>query len=311
MMRTPITILSCFAFLNYAGAADTNESPSNQLRADATQESDVDEGLSDSSLNIRGVFNSQLPGIGRKHDLKLILHPHFGDFAKYGHLRTAVGLRYNISSHLELSAETNTYFSTGLRQVGFLKETGLADAGVAFKYRIGTGLLPGWESGIGAKYVVPVGNPPPRIVDGFKHFRPFITFARPLENNPDVRVFWKLGFDLLTPTDIMGRHGKNAFTDDSNSIGGGFVWHRGNVYYTFEAQYATTRLIGTIHEDVYLIRPGFVWEVPKRYTRSSRSQWLIGLALGFEEGPDGLDIGIGGKIKIDIDFKRTFRNGQN
>lgn len=310
-MKSWITLLSCFAAISSLAEAQTITPAVEKPTPVESSPGEKDEGLSDSSLNIRGVFNSDLPGIGRSHELKLILHPHIGDFSKYSHLRTSVGLRYNISSHLEVSASTNAYFSTGLRKVGFFKEAGFADAGLGFKYRFGRDLLPGWESGVGARYTTPIGSPPPRIIDGFKHFQPFITFARPIETIPDLRVFWKLGFDLLTPTDITGRHDKNAFTDDSNSVGAGFVWRHGNTYYTLEAEYATTRLLSKVGEDVYTIRPGFVWEVPRRLTPNSRSKWLIGIALTLEEGPDGLDVGIGGKLKIDIDFKHLLRGDRN
>ena len=79
------------------------------------------------------------------------------------------------------------------------------------------------------------------------------------------------------------------------------------MYYTFEAAYETTRLVGTLHDDVYSIRPGFVWEIPKRFTHSSRTQWVMGLALTLSEGPDGFDWGLSAKARLDIDFKRMFR----
>ncbi len=122
-------------------------------------------------------------------------------------------------------------------------------------------------------------------------------------------MFWKAGLDLITRTNIHGRHETNDLTDDSNSIGAGFVWHHDTMYYTFEVGYATTRLLGRLHDDVYMVRPGFVWEIPRRYTRSSRSQWLFGLAVTLSQGPDGFDIGAGGKLRLDIDFKRMFRKG--
>jgi len=264
------------------------------------------ENLSDSDINFRGIFNSDLPGIGRKYQLKLILHPHIGDVTKYDYLRTAIGLRYSLSSHLELSGETNPYFSTGLRDVGFFKESGLVDVRLGFKYRLERDLLPGWDSGFGVSYQIPLGSSPPQLTDGFKHLRSFVSFARTLDDHPNWRVFWKLGADLVTPTDIVGRHEKNDLTDDANSIGAGFIWHRGSQYYTFEAAYETTRLIGTLHDDVFSLRPGIVWEVPRRDGRSGR-QWLLGLALTLSDGPDGFDWGLGAKARLDIDFKRMFR----
>jgi hypothetical protein len=297
-------LASCaFAFAGAAiGAADAADDRREPSRAGASPSE-----ISDSSLNLRGVFNSELPGIGRKYQLKLILHPHLGDLAKYDYLRTALGLRYTLSSHLEVSGETNTTFGTGLRDVGFLGDPGLVDARLGFKYRLGRHVLRGWDAGAGATYTFPFGHPPAQLTDGFEHFRPFVTFARPLESHPEVRMFWKLGLDLLSPTDIVGEHEKNDLLDDSNSIGGGFVWDRGAMHYTFEVGYATTRLLGERNDDVFMIRPGFVWEVPHRFTRRSRGQWLFGVALTLSDGPDGFEVGIGGKLRLDLDLKRLWR----
>jgi hypothetical protein len=305
-----MTILRVLAgILAGAGIADA-ASPLENFADVAPETPRADEppaGISDSALSLRGVFNSELPGIERKGRLKLILHPHLGDLLKYDYQRVALGLRYSISSHLELSGEANTYFGNGLHDVGFFEEYGLADARFGFKYRVGGELLPGWESGFGASYTMPVGSPPPQLTDGLEHVRPFITFARTLETHPNWRVFWKVGADLVTPTGIEGKHEKNELTDDATSFGGGFVWHRGKMYYTLEAGYETTELIGTAHDNVFMIRPGVIWEIPGR---SERGKWVIGLALTLSQGPDGTEVGVGGKLRLDFDLNRGKASSQ-
>jgi len=300
-------LLRCLAVLIPAGASDTYETPLDIPRTNSVGRGDSEEQVSDSSLNVRGVFDSELPGIERKYQLKLILHPHIGDLTRYDHLRTAVGLRYSMSNRLELSAETNTYFGTGLRGAAFFEDYGLLDARFGFKYRLGERLLRDWDSSAGVNYQFPFGSPPPRLTDGFKHLRPFVTFARPVETVPGLRVFWKAGLDLLAPTMVEGRHDRNDLTDDSANISGGFVWEFEKFHYTFEAAYETTRFIGTRHDDVFLVRPGLIWKIPRRFTPVSRGQWMFGLALKLSEGPDGFDVGLSGKLRINLDLKRLLR----
>lgn len=260
--------------------------------------------FSNSNLNLRGVFESELPAIERKNRLKIILHPHFGDVLKYDHFRTAVGLRFSTSSRFELSAETNAFFAHGLGDAALFSEAGLADIRIAGKYRIGETLLRDWDTAVGFSHRFPLYGTPAQLTDGFRHVAPYVTFARPLAGRDDMAVFWGLGADWLTPTSVRGRHEKNDLTDDSTSLFGGVVVDRGAVHYTFETRYSTTRILGRRDDDVVMVRPGFVWEIPRRYLGGSQRQWVLGVAVPLSYGPDGIDVGIAAKLRLDFDFRR-------
>jgi hypothetical protein len=305
-MKNWLTLFALVAFFSGARAADPGDEDSDTLPPATNARNEGSEKLSDSGLNVKGVFTSELPGVERKYDLKLLLHPHVGDFTRYDYLRTAIGLRYSISSRLELRGETNVYFAHGLRNAPFFDDYGLVDWRLGGKYHIGHFRGSDWDTAVGGTYQEPIGNPPGQITDGFKHLSPFITFARPVPAHPGLRVFWGLRSDFITHTDIVGRHQKNDLTDSYQELNGGLVWERGAMNYTFETSYATTRVWGNGSDDVFTIRPGFVWAIPRRYTFHSRSQWIFGLGFEVSEGPDGMDWGVGGKLHLSLDFKRMF-----
>ena len=172
-------------------------------------------------------------------------------------------------------------------------------------------MWPGWDVAVGATYSTPINHPPVDVTDGLEHRKVFATFAHELNDNPDVRVFWGLGFDFVNVTSTPGRHDKNELRDPNQYISGGLVWKKGAVNYTFEARYATSRLIGGTNEDVFGIRPGFVWKLPRGERFNQRGRWVLGISVSSEYGPDGLNLGLGARVKIDLDLKRILGRKQS
>lgn len=264
--------------------------------------------VSDDELRIQGVFNSALPGVEKKNRLKLIVHPHFGDFHRKDYLRMPVGLRYGLTQNWEITGEVETYFSHGFGDEKFFDRSGFASYHFGTKYRIGTDFWPGWDTGVGMDYITPNGNPPPDVTDGLRHFSYFVTFSRYLETRKDIRIFWGVSTDNVSESGLPVTLDDNELGDDSISLNGGIVWTRGKVVYTFETTYATTRLTGDNERDVITFRPGIVWPLPRRYTFNSKGQWLAGLAPRVSYGPDGVDVGVSAKLRVSFDFKSWWRS---
>lgn len=262
------------------------------------------EKLSDDDLRIRGVFNSVLPRTEKKHSLRLIVHPHLGDLTKRNHLRTALGFRYGITTRWEATAEADAYFAHGLKAKGFFEESGFSTLHLGTKYRLGEIFGLGWETSTGVDFSQPIGSPPIDVTDGLRHIAPFITASRPLAGAPGWRVFGGAGWDDVTKVSNRGELEKNELGDDSVNISGGVLWERGTVTYALEATYATTRFTADVNRDVYALRPGVVWVLPAKYTFNSKGKWLLGLALRLSHGPDGNDIGLRAKLRVNFDFKR-------
>jgi len=260
----------------------------------------------DDDLRIQGVFNSVLPRTEKKSSLRLIVHPHLGDLTKRDHLRTALGFRYGFTSLWEATAEADAYFSHGLKKKAFFNETGFSTLHLGTKYRLGDPFGLGWDTSIGVDWQRPLGSPPIDVTDGLRHITPFITTSHQLEQAPAWRVFAGFAWDDVTQTTTRGALEKNELGDDTIRLSGGALFEHGPLTYAFEATYVTTRFTAVVKQDVYALRPSIVWVIPPKYTFGSNSKWLLGFGLRFTHGPDGNDIGVNAKLRVNFDLKRLF-----
>ncbi|HEY8994991.1 MAG TPA: hypothetical protein VIM71_10040 [Lacunisphaera sp.] len=271
---------------------------------DAPPESPAASKPSDDDLQIKGVFNSVLPKTEHKHALRFIVHPHLGDLTKRDHIRSALGFRYGISSRWEASAEVDAYFTHGLKHGGFFEESGFSTVHLGTKYLIGDPFDVGWDTSVGINWQQPMGNPPLDVTDGLRHTAPFITASHKLAGAPGWRVFAGCGWDAVTQTATRGELEKNELGDDSINVNGGVLYERGPMTYALEATYYTTRFTASVNRDVYALRPSIVWVLPPKYTFGSKGKWLLGLGLRLTHGPDGNDVGLNAKLRVNFDFKR-------
>jgi len=272
------------------------------LRADETPP--AKDKPSDDDLQIKGVFNSVLPKTERKHALRFIVHPHLGDLTKRDHIRTALGFRYGINSRWEASTEVDSYFTHGLKHGGFFQDSGFSTLHAGTKYQIGDPFALGWDTSVGLNWQQPMGSPPIDVTDGLRHTAPFLTASHNLAGSPGWRVFAGFGWDAVTQTATRGALEKNELGDDSINLNGGALYERGPVTYALEATYYTTRFTTSVNRDVYALRPSIVWVLPQKYTFGARGKWLLGVGLRLTHGPDGNDVGLNAKLRVNFDFKR-------
>lgn len=261
----------------------------------------------DDELRIHGVFDSALPGTERKNSLRLIFHPHFGDLTQRDHLRVPFGLRYGLTEALEVTAEAEGFLSHGFGDVAAFRHVGLSALHFGTKYRLGKFWLTDWDTAVGLDYTQPVGTPPTEITDGLKHIAPYVSFSRRLERAPDWRVFWSLGLDEVRLTRLPMSLRKNELGADAGTISGGFLRERGAMTYTLEAAWTSSRISGRFDHDVFTLRPGLVWVVPPRFTWGDSGRWLVGAGLRLSDGPDGFDVGVNAKLRVNFDFRRFWR----
>ncbi|MDP1580659.1 MAG: hypothetical protein Q8M02_10290 [Candidatus Didemnitutus sp.] len=261
--------------------------------------------VTDSALQVRGIFNAALPGTEPKNSLHLLFKPHFGDLINKDHLRVPFGMRYGLTENWEATAELEAYISHGIGDTSFFAQKGFSSFNLGTKYRLGNRIQPNWDSAVGLDLTRPLGRPPVEVTDGLQHVAPFVTFARPLAGYEDVRVFWGLGADFVNETTAVGRLEKNQLGDDTATLTTGLVWEHGSYHYTLEVNWTTTDWLGgPLKGNVLSLRPGIVWRIPKKYTFDSRGQWLLGLGLRLTNGPDGTDVGAGLKLRVNFDFKK-------
>ena len=258
----------------------------------------------DDDLRVQGIFNSVLPRTEKKQSLRLVVHPHLGDLTKRDELRTALGFRYGITTRWEASAEADAYFTHGLKDKAFFDDSGFSMFRLGTKYQLGDVFNLGWDTSVGLEYSHPIGSPPIDLTDGLRHVAPFITASHPLVGAPGWRVFGGVGYDDVTQVSARGELEKNELGDDSVNLSTGVLWEHGTTTYALEATYATTRFTADVNRDVYALRPSVLWALPPKYTFNSKGTWLLGVGLRLSHGPDGNDVGLNAKLRINFDFKR-------
>jgi hypothetical protein len=283
------------------------------LRAENTSETkpaaNSSERATDEELRIQGIFQGALPGTERKHNLRVTVHPHLGDFQQRNFLRLPVSLRYGFNNRWDANVGVDTYFAHGFGDVKFFDRYGLSRFNSGTKYQLGQIFARGWDTAVEFNYAMPVDHPPPELTDGLRHYAPALSFSHRLEHTPSVRYFWGAGCDLIEHTKVVGERRKNDIFDNTLLFTTGVVWERRAWTYTLEGSVATSRWIGNHEpEEVYTIRPAVIWQLPKRFTFYSSGRWLLGVGLRATHGPDGNDFGISGKLRVSFDFKRWWRH---
>lgn len=261
----------------------------------------------DDELRIRGIFDSALPGTERKNSLRLIVHPHFGDVHQRDHLRVPFGLRYGLSERLEVTAETEAFFAHGFGHEPAFSRAGFSALHLGAKYQLGKLPATDWDTAIGFDFNRPIGHPPLDVTDGLKHMAPYVSFSRRLVSAPDWRVFWSAGYDEVRTTALPPNPSKNQLGVDAGTLSGGFLRESGSMTYTFEMAWTSSRLSRRFDHDVFTVRPGLVWVVPPRFTFGDNGRWVLGLGLRLSEGPDGFDVGVSTKLRVNFNFRSVWR----
>ena len=256
-------------------------------------------------LRLPGVFETELPQTELKHHLRLTFRPHFGDLAKYDHLRVPIGVRYGLGAMTEASAEMEAYVSHGLKSVAAGKELGLAGYRLTAKQR-----LPAWTwlggnaAGLGLTFSQPVGSPPERLTDGRRHLTPFVTLTRPVPGYPRLTGFVSTEADFTAGTAFRGVRRQNAFLDDSIRFTSGILWRGRGFIGTLETSYLTSAFGSDENRTVFAVRPGVSWRLSDWKWFHPEGRWTVGLAPKFRFGPDGTEVEFNVKFRGDFDFKR-------
>lgn len=256
---------------------------------------------SDEELRIREVFASHLPNTLPEDAVRFTLRPHFADLSQRDYFRLTTGVHYGLTPIWEIDADTDVYFSHGLRHVALFKEGGFAELNLGTKVDLGPWPWDFWDAAAGVDFSTPLGRPPAELTDGLRHFAPYATFSRRLKNRPHLRVFWGTGLDLVSHTGVAGEFGKNEVHDHATVLSAGVVWDRRQYHYTFETTWTSTNLFGHTRENTLELRPGLIWELPSRRDARAGRVWLIGSSLRFSFGPDGTDVGAAVRLQLNFD----------
>ncbi len=253
---------------------------------------------------IRGLFDFDLPTIDPPGTIKLILHPHLGDFVRRDYLKLDGGLRWALNDHCEINPEASVYFTHGLGG-STADGYGVGEVRLGSKYILRQWPDANYETSVFLNVEVPVGHPPVDLTDGLNHFAPGFLVQHHSTRYPKLTTFSGAGFDLVSDSAIAGTPVRNQPLDDSTNVTAGAIYDLGQVKWTLAATYATTAGLGDTTEHFFYLRPSLLWYVPKKYTFNYKTQWIVGLGLRASWGPDGSELSISNRVRAEITFRQV------
>lgn len=251
----------------------------------------------------RGLFDFDLPTIDPPGTIKLILHPHIGDFVRRDYMRVEGGLRWAINDHFEIRPEGTIYFTHGLGGSS-ADGYGIGELRLSSKYILRGWPDPDFETSVFLNVEVPVGRPPVDLTDGLNHVAPGLLVQHRSTRHPKITTFAGAGVDIVSDSNIAGTPVRNQPVDDSMNFTAGAIYDLGQVKWTLSTTYATTAVLGDATEHFFYVRPSLLWYVPRKYTFNYQTQWIIGLGLRASWGPDGTELSVYNRVRAEITFRQ-------
>lgn len=257
---------------------------------------------------IPGLFEIDLPKTERRGNIRFSFQPSFRDLIDKAYLRIPLEFRWGVNDHFELNSAIETYVDPGLRrgQSGF----GLYTLHFGTKYAWLKWLKPTWDASVGFNSSIPVSHPPIELTDGHNHFTPYIVFGRKLGWVPGLSGFIHPSVDFLSKSSTPGNFGRNQPHSNSLTLTPGLLYDHKAWHYTLEVDCTTTSLIGKGDHDFVTIRPGVVWDLPRKLVFNARGRWLAGFNVTTVFGPDGNTFSTGGRFRGEVNLTRLFRRDQ-
>ena len=251
---------------------------------------------------INGLFSGDLPQLDPPGTMRLIFRPHFGDLTRRDYLRIDTGLRWALDEDFELNGGAAVFFNHGL---GDSAGYGVGKLRFGSKYVIEHWPRPSEETSLGLNLDLPVGHPPLDMTDGHNHVTPTIVMQHFWPRAPRLTTFAGLGLDVVSDSSVRGIFGTNQPHDDTISFTAGGVYDAGQLKWTLTGIFATSALITKNTERYFLLQPGVLWYVPRKFTFHSKTQWILGLNANTSWGPDGFDLSLGSRVRAEITFRQV------
>jgi hypothetical protein len=250
------------------------------------------------------LFEIDLPKTERNGEVRFSFQPHFRDLIDKGYLRIPCEFRWGVNDHFELNSDVETYFDHGLRRGSY--GDGISELHFGAKYAWLDWLKPTWDTSVGFNSSIPVSRPPIELTDGHDHLTPYIVFGRKLDALPGLSGFLNFRSDFVTASSTPGNFGRNEPHTHSATVTPGLLYDHYPWHYTIEVDGTTTRFIGSGSHDFLTVRPGVLWDLPKKLVLNSNGRWLAGFSLTFVFGPDGNTVSTGGRLRGELNLTRLF-----
>lgn len=256
-----------------------------------------------------GFFEIEMPRTVRRGEVTFDFQPHFRDLIDQPYLRIPLELRWGVNDHFELNCSGESYFDHGLRS-GAYSGNGFSAVHFGAKYAWLSWLKPVWDTSVGFNSTFPVSRPPIELTDGHNHVTPYITLGRKVDGIKGLSGFINASVDLMSKSSTPGNFGQNEPHGKSLTLRPGLLYDQGPWHYTCEVAVTTTRLIGGGDHDFLTVRPGVVWELPKRLVFHAQGRWYAGFNVTATFGPDGNTLSTGGRFRGELNLTRLFRRSR-
>jgi hypothetical protein len=253
---------------------------------------------------IQGIFDTDLPKTENKGSIRLIVHPHVGDFINRSYVRVLTGIRWGLNDHTEFTAAVEPYFDMSTKSGP--SGNGIGDYQLGVKYGFREKLFPGYDTSVGLNTYFPVGHPPVDLTTGHDRYSPYIVIGKKIPSRPGLTVFLNAGPNILHKTSIPGQFEDNVPHSSSFAITPGLVYGHYPYHYTLEFTCETTSLLGHGNKQFFTLRPGFAWDLPPKFKFHAKGRWTIGVGFHVTVGPEGTTTGAGGKLRVDLGISRWF-----
>jgi len=226
---------------------------------------------------------------------RIYVRPRVGDLWTRGFMRMPVGGEYKVNDRVEVSAELQDYFSTGLRRA---EGYGLSGLNLGCKYERPWPTRPDIGVGFGLNFHTPLSRPPLELTDGYRHTQPYVAVSFPLSPRWRLVGFSSVGLDLLSQTALPSNFGKNELHSNSFqfSVGAGRDWTHFHTSVT--ASVASGLLLSNEGRQVFALRPEVVF--PFRIRPDSGVIALLTLGVYAIDGPDGQQVGASSSLRIEF-----------
>ncbi|MFA5058995.1 MAG: hypothetical protein WC485_12840 [Opitutaceae bacterium] len=254
---------------------------------------------------IPGLFEIDLPKTERMGVIQFSFQPHFRDLIDNSYLRIPLGLRWGVNDHFELNSDLDAYADTGFRKSrsGY----GLSELHFGAKYAWHEWLKPVWDTSVGFNSSIPVSRPPIELTDGHNHFTPFIVLGRQVDGVKGLSGFIHASVDFISKSSTPGNFAVNQPHSNSVTLAPGLLYDRKSWHYTLEVDCTTTSVVGQGNKNFLTIRPGVVWDLPKKLVFNAHGRWLAGFNVTATFGPDGNTFSTGGRFRGELNLTRLFR----
>ncbi len=259
-------------------------------------------------FRMQGFFEIEMPKTERRGQVTFDFQPHFRDLIDQHYLRIPLEFRWGVNDHFEFNWSAETYFDHGLHG-GDYTGNGFSAVHFGTKYAWLRWLKPVWDTSVGFNTSFPVSHPPIELTDGHNHFTPYISLGRKVDDIKGLSGFVNASVDLISKSSTPGNFGRNEPHGKSMTLRPGLLYDHGPWHYTCEVAVTTTRLIGGGNHDFLIVRPGVVWELPRKLVFHANGRWYAGFNVTATLGPDGNTLSTGGRFRGVVNLTRLFGRG--